>query len=182
MKIKAVHHFSKGFDAQPFVFSSVYFVWFGEWGFVEGVMGDREVSGLCSAANFGFLMRIEAQLRAATPQALRASSPSRGAKILRASIPGDSHSHAAKAAVRCSPSRGAFGTQLYKKEPPSRFLVPITYSTIFPLSSPSIQKLCILLEDTQLFAWKMMFRYIWKKLSYLQPSNALRTLLAEAWS
>jgi len=41
---------------------------------------DGGVSGLCNAAILSFFPGLEAQLRAATPQALRASSPSRGAK------------------------------------------------------------------------------------------------------
>ena len=40
---------------------------------------DGEVCGLCYAAIFGFYPGLEAQPIAATPQALRASSPSRGA-------------------------------------------------------------------------------------------------------
>jgi len=41
---------------------------------------DGEVGGLGGDGIFGFLMGIEAQRSTATPQALRASSPSRGAK------------------------------------------------------------------------------------------------------
>ena len=43
---------------------------------------DGGVSGLCHAAILCFFLRLEAQPKAATPQALRASSPSRGAKKL----------------------------------------------------------------------------------------------------
>ena len=41
---------------------------------------DGGVSGLCDAAILSFFPGLEAQLCAATPQALRASSPGRGAK------------------------------------------------------------------------------------------------------
>ena len=41
---------------------------------------DGGVSSLCYAAIFGFFPRLKAQPIEATPQALRASSPSRGAK------------------------------------------------------------------------------------------------------
>ena len=41
---------------------------------------DGGVSGLCNAVILCFFPGLEAHLRAATPQALRASSPSSGAK------------------------------------------------------------------------------------------------------
>ena len=69
---------------------------------------DGEVGGRCYAMIPGFLPGLEAPPSEATPQALRASSPSRGAKKIVPSQfhpQGDGDSHAAEAAVRCSPSR-----------------------------------------------------------------------------
>ena len=83
-----------------------------QWEFAGSLWGRRARrprpqgdGGLCCAAIIGFLPRIEAQPIEATPQALRASSPSSGAKTLHPH--GDGDSHAAEAAVRCSPSSGA---------------------------------------------------------------------------
>jgi|GEM_PF-1456252 len=70
--------------------------------------GEAVTEGLAAFAVLrllAFFPGLEAPPSAATPQALRASSPSRGAKKLCPQ--GDGAAHAAKAAVRCSPGRGA---------------------------------------------------------------------------
>ena len=94
---------------------------------------DGEVCGLCHAGILGFFPGLEAQPIAATPQALRASSTHKGmathtqlklrfaahlaGEPLRAHPQGDGDSHAAEAAVRCAPSRGAFKNPIPKEMP-----------------------------------------------------------------
>ena len=67
---------------------------------------DGGVSGLCHVVILCVFLRLKAQPKAATPQALRASSPSSGAKKLLYPQ-GDGDSQAAKAAVHCAPGSGA---------------------------------------------------------------------------